>query len=117
MPLGWKALDDGDDVIGKLSLELSSGSLCKVSNLGSKVLGQKGLFSICSACSGYDGPIRCIHGFGYGVLKLESGKGAFHETTLSPKIKAEKYKEDLENIVERENLRMKEAVCNTLKLG
>nr|GEZ04021.1 hypothetical protein [Tanacetum cinerariifolium] len=91
-----ESMDDGDDVNDKLSfgakehrvdVELYHVELPKcygwcmervlinpmfneVSSSESKVLGQNGFPAYVSAGSGSDGPIRRIHGNGYGVLKV-----------------------------------------------
>ncbi|GJW85795.1 hypothetical protein Tco_0158940 [Tanacetum coccineum] len=76
MASGWKALDDGDDVIDKLSLNLRL--KCFVGSYNEGKLGlrrriemrnRRGFSAHVYVGSGSDGPLRRIHGYGYGVLK------------------------------------------------
>nr|GEY59553.1 hypothetical protein [Tanacetum cinerariifolium] len=56
-----------------------SGTFYEVSSSESKVLGQNGFSAYVSAGFESDGPIRRIHGYGYGVLKsFGLGEVGFH---------------------------------------
>ncbi|GKC09880.1 putative ABC-type xenobiotic transporter, partial [Tanacetum coccineum] len=70
----WKALDDGDGVIDKVSLDsrfLQRRCVVVYANGSKQVFGKphEGLSTYVSTNSGSNGPIWRIHGYGYGILK------------------------------------------------